>query len=61
VRPVGLFGQNLNVVTLRSRYAELLRLRGRVQQLERLCRDDAQSRKQKWLDAKIGTDDRQDA
>jgi hypothetical protein len=61
VRPVGLFGQNLNVVTLRSRYAELLRLRGRVRRLERLCRDDAQNPKQKWLDAKIEADDCQDA
>jgi hypothetical protein len=48
-------------VTLRSRYAELLRLRGRVRRLERLCRDDAQNPKQKWLDAKIEADDCQDA
>jgi hypothetical protein len=51
VRPMGSVSENVDEATLRSRYAELLRLRGYVERLERLCQDDAEGRTRGWLAA----------
>jgi hypothetical protein len=48
VRRIGPFRKDVSAGTLRSRYAELLRLRGYVQRLERICRDNAEDCKHGW-------------
>jgi hypothetical protein len=49
VGSIGPVGKDVDAVPLRSRYAELLRLRGYVERLERLCHDDAERRKRSRL------------
>jgi hypothetical protein len=51
VRPIGPVRKDFFAATLRSRYAELLRLRGHVQRLERLSQDQEEVHKRGWLAA----------
>lgn len=51
MRPIGPVRKDFCAATLRSRYAELLRLRGYVQRLERLYRDQEEVHKRGWLAA----------
>ena len=51
MRAIGPARKDFSVATLRNRYAELLRLRGYVQQLERLYAADAEGGESGWLSA----------
>jgi hypothetical protein len=51
VRPIGPVRRDFCAATLRSRYAELLRLRGYVKRLERLYQADEEVHKRGWLAA----------
>jgi hypothetical protein len=51
VRPIGPARKDFGAATLRSRYAELLRLRGYVQRLERLYQDQEEVHTRGWLAA----------